>query len=163
MWYMFSIQCEESKINHFYSTSCGDSALRLLILVAGRLYWGTSSDVFIFNLGSHFERSFWERCIFKGPNRVQRALKTSILNTPTITKFWLLWWSWKVRCTDVAFGTLNRSFIHINMIMSRASFTTLSNWAWYPGYDKPGHKLCQSGRSRPGHRPSLSLSISLST
>ena len=159
-WYMFSIQCEESRVNHFYSTSCSGNALRLLVLVAGILHWGlqvTSS----FSIWGRISKSCFERCIFEGPNHVQRALKTSNFEHSPITKFWLLWWSWKVRCTDVAFGTLNRSFIHINMIMSRASFTTLSNWAWYPGYDKLGHKLCQSGRSRPGHRPGLSLSLSL--
>ena len=38
--------------------ACSDSALRLLVLVAGKLYWGLQSDVFIFNLGLHFE-GFW--------------------------------------------------------------------------------------------------------
>ena len=48
------------------STSCIDNALHLLVLVPCRVYLRTSSDVFIFCLGLHFEGLFWERYILKG-------------------------------------------------------------------------------------------------
>ena len=46
----------------------------------GQIMLRTSSDVFIFNLGLCLKGLFWERYILKGPNRIWRALKTSILN-----------------------------------------------------------------------------------
>ena len=61
------------------STSYSDNALRLLVLVVGKVYWGlqvTSS----FSIWGCILKGCFERCIFEGPNRVWRALKTSILN-----------------------------------------------------------------------------------
>ena len=40
------------------STSCIDNALHLLVVVLGRVYLRTSSDVFIFNVALHFEGLF---------------------------------------------------------------------------------------------------------
>ena len=40
IWYMFSVRCEELKNQPSNSTSCSDNALRSLVLVVGRLYWG---------------------------------------------------------------------------------------------------------------------------
>ena len=62
------------------STSCIDNVLRLLVLVAGRLYWElkvTSS----FSIWGCIWRVVLRDVYFEGPNRVWRALKTSILNT----------------------------------------------------------------------------------
>ena len=38
MWYVISVHCEELRINHI--TPLLDNAFHLLVLVAGRLYWG---------------------------------------------------------------------------------------------------------------------------
>ena len=46
------------------STSYSDNALRLLVLVAGRLYWGLKWHL-SFNWGLRFEGLFWERDILK--------------------------------------------------------------------------------------------------
>ena len=45
----------------FKSTSCSDNAS-----CSGQFILKTSRDVFIFNLGLHFEGLFWERYILKG-------------------------------------------------------------------------------------------------
>ena len=55
---MFPIQCEEIRINHL--------TLLLVMTCGGQMILRTSSDVFVFNLGLHFEGLFSERCILKG-------------------------------------------------------------------------------------------------
>ena len=80
MWYMFQVQCEESRSNHLsHSTSCIDNALCLLVLVLGRVYWGlqvTSS----FSIWNCVLRVGLRKVYFEGPLRIWRTLKTSILN-----------------------------------------------------------------------------------
>ena len=39
MWYMFPVRYEELRINHLPLFLCSDNALRLLVLVASKLYW----------------------------------------------------------------------------------------------------------------------------
>ena len=89
MRYMFPVQYEELRIP--------PSTLLLVVTMSPTLVGScnrqiilrTSSDVFIFNLGLHFDGLFWERhYILKGPNRILRALKTSIL---TIGRSWDQW------------------------------------------------------------------------
>ena len=46
----------------------------------------TSSDVFIFNLGLRFGGLIWDMSSFEEPNRVWRALKTSIWNNGNMSK-----------------------------------------------------------------------------
>ena len=71
MWYMFPVQYEESKINHLArsSTSCG---------FLWRVDYTEDFSIWACVLESYFERG---TVYFEGPNRVWRALKTSILNT----------------------------------------------------------------------------------
>ena len=47
-------------------TSCSDNCTTLVDSCAERSILRTSSDVFSFNPGLHFEGLFWERCILKG-------------------------------------------------------------------------------------------------
>ena len=61
---MFPVQCEKIKNQPSNSTSCSDNALRLLVLVADKLYLRISSDVFIFNMGLRYEGLFWARGIY---------------------------------------------------------------------------------------------------
>ena len=82
IWYTLPIQCEESRINHLTP---------LLIMTVPYacwfLWWAnilrTSCDAIVFNLGLSLEGLFWKTYYIhlKGPNRVRRALKTSVLNT----------------------------------------------------------------------------------
>ena len=64
-------------------TFCSDNALRLLVLVVGKLYWGLQVMSSFSNWGCGL-KGYFGRGIFwranRGPNRVWRALKTSILN-----------------------------------------------------------------------------------
>ena len=55
-----------SKSQPSNSTSCGDIALRLLVLVTGGLKWRLQVTSSFFNLGLCFEGLFWERYILKG-------------------------------------------------------------------------------------------------
>ena len=48
------------------STSCSDNALRFVGSCGGHITLRTSRDVFVFNLGLHFEGLFWERYVLKG-------------------------------------------------------------------------------------------------
>ena len=52
-------------------TSCSDNALRLLVLVAGRLYSGLQVRSSFCNLGLRFEGLFWERYMLKGQSRLK--------------------------------------------------------------------------------------------
>ena len=58
------------------STSCSDNALRLLVPGTSRLYWGLQVTASFSTWGCVLREVH-----FKGPYRVWRALKTSILNT----------------------------------------------------------------------------------
>ena len=80
MWYMLPIQCEELRVNHLTLLLCIDKCPTLVGSCAEWYILRTSSDVFVFNSGLHFEGLFWERYMLKGPNRIWRALKTLILN-----------------------------------------------------------------------------------
>ena len=62
--------------------SCIDSAVRLLFLVAGRVHQGLQATSSFSIWGGVLEGNCFERgSILEGPNRIWRALKTSILNT----------------------------------------------------------------------------------
>ena len=63
------------------STSCSDNALRLLVLVTSKLYWGlhqVTSSISIW--GCVLKGCVLREVHFEGPIRVWRPLKTSILN-----------------------------------------------------------------------------------
>ena len=77
---MFSIQCEERRSNHLIPLLVVTIALRLLVLVTGILYWGLQV-ISSFQFRIAFWRVILREVHFEGPNRVWRALKTSILNT----------------------------------------------------------------------------------
>ena len=83
MWYMFHVQCEELKISH----------LILLLVVtmpcACWFLWGADYiEDFKWRLHFQFGVAFWRVVLrevyFEGPNRVWRALKTSILNIDSV-------------------------------------------------------------------------------
>ena len=76
------------------STSCSDDALRLLVLVAGRSYWGLQVLSSFCDLGLRIEDSFWERYILKGQIVFWRALKTLFLNIGCFTssRRWMGFW-----------------------------------------------------------------------
>ena len=64
IWYMFLVQCDESRINHL------TLLLEVTIPYTCWFLWQhitlrTSSDIVIFNSGLHFEGLFWERYILK--------------------------------------------------------------------------------------------------
>ena len=72
---MWRIKNQPSRAN-----SCSDSALRLSGSCGGQIISSTSSDVFILQFGVAFWRVVLREVYFEGPNRVWRALKTSIWN-----------------------------------------------------------------------------------
>ena len=62
--YMFPVQCEELKNQPSNFTSCSDNTLRLMVPLAGRLYWGlqvtSSFSIWGCVLKGYFERGiFW--------------------------------------------------------------------------------------------------------
>jgi hypothetical protein len=64
IWYMFLMQCKELRIDHLPLLLCIDNALNLLVLVAGKLYWGlqvkSSFSIRGWGLKGCFERGiFW--------------------------------------------------------------------------------------------------------
>ena len=61
------------------SISCSDNALRLLILVTGKL-WELQGCLH-FQIGVALGRAILREAYYEGPNHVWRAFKTSILNT----------------------------------------------------------------------------------
>ena len=61
------------------STSCSNNALRLLVVVACRLYWGLQV-MSSFSIWVALWRVVLKEVYFEGPSHICRALKTSILN-----------------------------------------------------------------------------------
>jgi hypothetical protein len=83
IWCMFPIQCEESSINHLTSLLAVTMPyIHLLVLVVGRfrLYQRFQVTSSFFQFGVAFWKSVLREVYFERPNRVWRALKTSILN-----------------------------------------------------------------------------------
>ena len=65
------------------STSCSDDALRLSVLVVGRLYWGLQVTSSFCNLGLRFEGLFWKRYIYsESPNRIWRLQSWTLMTPP---------------------------------------------------------------------------------
>jgi hypothetical protein len=98
IWYMFPGIMWEIKNQPSNSTSCSDNALRLLVLVAGRLYWGLQVTS-PFSIWGCVVKGCFERGMlsFEGPNHVWRALKTSI--------FRILFW---IECSSLLQGTITQ-------------------------------------------------------
>ena len=79
IWYMFLVQCEELRINH---------PTLLLVMTMPYACWFLWRAYYIeefkwrlhFQFGSVFWRVVLREVYFEGPNRVWKALKTSILN-----------------------------------------------------------------------------------
>ena len=97
IWYMFLVQCDESRINHL------TLLLEVTIPYSCWFLWQhitlrTSSDIFIFNSGLHFEGLFWERYILKSkiafnleqwvgvPNSPPRLTETTLVKWESICK-----------------------------------------------------------------------------
>ena len=70
----------DSRVSALQGRMKFDKSMFVWTMLDGHIILRTSNDIFIFNLGLCFEGLFWERYIW-GPNRVWRALKTSIWNT----------------------------------------------------------------------------------
>ena len=76
---MFPVQCEELRINH--PTLLVVVTMPYACWLLWRIYYIKDFKWRLhFQFGVAFWRVVWREVYFEGPNRVQRALKTSILN-----------------------------------------------------------------------------------
>ena len=112
------------------STSCSDSAVHLLVPVAGILYWGLQVTSSFSNLGLRYTRLFWERFVLKGQIAFEGHYKL---------QYWTLVWCLELTrlhpkfkllraapifTISIACGVLSRILFHITHDIYDRGFKT---------------------------------------
>ena len=123
---MFLVQCEELRINHLTPLLVVTMPYTCWFFCGGQIILTTSSDVFIFNIELRFEKLFWE-VYFERPNRVWRALKTSILNTSDKTYMWYVFESRSILWVQVSQSPPSHIYIYMCSDWKES-------WNWWISY-----------------------------
>ena len=79
-WYMFLVQCEESRINHLTPLLCIENALYSCWFLFRADYIENFKWHLHFQSGVALWKVVMRDVYFEGPNRIWRALKAPILN-----------------------------------------------------------------------------------